>query len=232
MKTTIAIPCIERHLGNLDNLLSSVVKGTVLPDEVIIAAFHILKEEQHIIIDRLLDKFKNYFELKIIKETETKDRQESRNFLIPYLQRSQSDLILWHDADDTQHPQRIEIIKRFFKEQDIVHLCHAYRTGKEKEIGNIDFDTIRCISSEQMHQCYNEKFLNYDNINWGTFAFGYGFDMPITAGSCCVKKEVLEKIKFTHEYPGEDSKFCFDILKHFKKTILIDAKIYNYNIVE
>ncbi len=229
MKTTIAIPCVVKHLGNLDKMLTSFVNGTILPDEVVIATFPILKKEQYEMIDYLIGKFGKYFELDIISLKEHLPRPEARNFLIPFL--FQNDLILWHDADDTQHPQRIEIVKQFFEKYDIVHLCHAYRKGREKEIGHIDFNNIRYVFSEQMLQFYNKKFLSYDAIDWQTFAFGGGFDMPICGGVCCIRKEVLEKIKFTRKYPGEDSKFCYDILREFKKTILIDAKIYNYNIV-
>ena len=228
MKTTIAIPCIDNHLDKLDRLLTHIIKGTVIPDEVVIAAFPIVKEEQYEMIGNLLNKFDKYFELNIIKVTEVLPRERARNFLIPYLH---NDLILWHDADDTQHPQRVEIVKRFFETYDIVHLCHSY--GHGEEIGNIDFNNIRCIFSEQIlqHKLYAEKIQNYDTMDrriWETFAFGGGFGIDIHAGACCVKKEVLEKVKFTREYPGEDSKFCFDILMQFKKTILVDAKIYNY----
>ena len=170
-----------------------------------------------------------FFKLNIIESAEKMVREDARNFLIPYLH---GDLILWHDADDTQHPQRVEIVTRFFENYDIVHLCHSYRFGKEKAIGNINFDDIEVILPEQILQCYNEKLLSYNKIIWETFAFGGGFNIPIHAGACCVKKEILEKIKFTRNYPGEDSKFCFDILMQHKKTILIDAKIYNYNIIE
>ena len=234
MKTTIAIPCVVEHLDNIDILLHHVVGGTVLPDEVVIAVFPVTKKEQHEKIVNIQNKYQNYFQLNILESTDQKPREYARNFLIPFLS---GDLILWHDADDTQHPQRIEIVKRFFEEYDIVHLCHAYRMNNEKEIGHIDFDSIQYISSQQIfqHKDYINKLQNYDILDrtiWETFAFGGGFDMPIHAGVCCVKKEVLEKIKFTREYPGEDSKFCFDILMQHKKTILIDAKIYNYNIIE
>jgi len=229
MKTTIAIPCVVEHLDNIDILLHHVVGGTVLPDEVVIAVFPVTKKEQHEKIVNIQNKYQNYFQLNILESTDQKPREYARNFLIPFLS---GDLILWHDADDTQHPQRVEIVTRFFENYDIVHLCHSYRFGKEKAIGNINFDDIEVILPEQILQCYNEKLLSYNKIIWETFAFGGGFNIPIHAGACCVKKEILEKIKFTRNYPGEDSKFCFDILMQHKKTILIDAKIYNYNIVE
>jgi len=229
MKTTIAIPCVSHHLDNLDNLLHHVVEGTVLPDEVVIAVFPVTKPEEHEKINELQNKYQNLFQLNIIKSSEQMPRDFARNFLIPHLN---NDLILWHDADDIQHSQRIEIVKRFFEEQDIVHLCHAYQTGPNI-IGHIPFNHIRCISPKEIlcHKDYAEKIQNYNTLDryiWETFAFGGGFDMPIHAGACCVKREVFEKVKFTREYPGEDSKFCFDILKEFEKTIFIDAKIYNY----
>lgn len=227
MKTTIAIPCVDRHLNKLDRLLSHIIKGTILPDEVVVAVFPIVKKEQHDMISKLSDKFGKSFDLRFIKSTDQMARQTARNFLIPYLQ---GDLILWHDADDTQHPQRVEIVKQFFDTYDIVHFCHSYRKGKEKEIGNIVFNNIKCFNSELVLRRYNKQILNYDAIDWTTFAFGGGI-VKTHAGACCIRKEVLEKIKFAREYPGEDAKFCFDILKTFKKTLLTDAKLYNYNII-
>lgn len=219
MKTTIVIPCAKYHLWILDRTLTSIISGTRIPDEVIIAVSPIEADSQHEIIERLQGKFGKFFRLVIIKESRKLLHAEARNFPIKFIQ---GGLVLYHDADDTQHPQRIEIVQRFFNEYDIVHLCHSYRYSGEGQAGKIDYNTIRVIPTEKLIERYSGK--NWEEIR----AFGSPF-MRTHVGACCVRKRVLDKVKWPGLYPGEDLRFCLNVLQKFKKTILIDAPLYNYN---
>lgn len=220
MKITIAIPCLAIDIPCLDRTLSGIKNGTVIPDEVVITASQVEADYQHNVLEALQNKFKTYFKLIINECFEKLGFIQARNALTQFIT---GDLILYHDADDIQHPQRIEIVKHFFEENDIVHLCHSYRFSEEKEIGNINYSSIRVIKSEALIEEYKDR-------EWSEqgFAFGAPF-LRIHAGACCIKKEVLEKVGWGGTYPGEDCKFCLDILRTFGKTILIDAQIYIYD---
>jgi len=218
MRTTIAIPCGAHHLKFLDKVLESIASGVELPDEVLIVVSPVINDHQREIIEGLQNKFKDSLKLGIMKEKEALSGADARNFLTKFMKEG---IILYHDADDTQHPQRVEIVKRFFNEYDIVHLCHSYKFFSEGQAEEIDYETIKIVRSKELVE-------KYKSLNWEVQAFGSPF-MRITAGACCIKREVIEKIWWSGPVPGVDRRFCLEILKNFRKTILIDAPLYNYN---
>ncbi|MHC4643311.1 MAG: glycosyltransferase [Planctomycetota bacterium] len=220
MKTSIAIPCAWHHIRYLDSALSRIAAGTELADEVVIVISPVGKHQQLHDLNRMWHKFRKYFHLKIEFCEHPLDILSARHALTKNLT---GDVVLYHDADDTQHPQRVEIVKRFFNEHDIVHLCHSYRTFNEGEAGQIRYDDIKVTPSYKLH----ERFFVRGEI---PKAFVYG-RARIHSGASCIRRDVLEKVSWGDIIPGvgEDAVFCFKVLELFNKTILIDAPLLNYN---
>lgn len=219
LRTSVAIPCARHHVRYLDNALSKIARGTEVPDEVVIVVSPVEGQEQLDRLNRLYEKFKDIFALEIKWCEQRLDAASARERLTESLN---GDVILYHDADDTQHPQRLEIVKRFFKEHDIVHLCHSYTTFSEGEAGEIVYDNIQTAPSQELYEKY---FVQGPMPK----AFGAGF-MRTHAGALCIRREVLQKVAWAGLVQGvEDREFCLNVLKTFNKSILIDAPLLNYN---
>jgi hypothetical protein len=220
MKTTIAIPCAWHHVRYLDAALSKIAAGTELSDEVVIVISPVEAHKDLRLIHTLWHKFREYFHLIIEFCEHPMDAARARHALTGNLT---GDVIIYHDADDTQHPQRVEIVKRFFDEYDIVHLCHSYKMFNEGQAGRIAYDDIKVTLSDHLYKNY---FVTGPKPN----AFGSPF-MRTHAGGLCIRREVLQKVSWHNMKTGlgEDAEYCLKVLEVFNKTILVDAPLLNYN---
>jgi hypothetical protein len=220
MKTTVAIPCAWHHVRYLDTALSKIAAGTQLPDEVVIVISPVEPHKDLQEINTLWQKFREYFYLTIEFCDHPMDAAGARHALTANLT---GDVIIYHDADDTQHPQRVEIVKRFFDEYDIMHLCHSYKTFSEGQAGQLVYDNVKVTSSHKLHEKY---FVTGKKPK----AFGSPF-MRTFAGGLCIRREVLKTVSWGDLMPGvgEDVEYCLKVLEVFKKTILVDAPLLNYN---
>ena len=113
MKISLLIPCVNYHFKYLDKLMSSILSGTVIPDQILISLNGCKKLDKNIIKD-----FENKYKknVTVIKSKNVLQRSDARNILI---QNVTGDIITFCDSDDILHPQRIEIIKYFFENHDI-----------------------------------------------------------------------------------------------------------------
>ncbi|MHC5060098.1 MAG: glycosyltransferase family 2 protein [Planctomycetota bacterium] len=220
MKTTVAIPCAWHHVRYLGTALTRIAAGTQLPDEVVIVISPVEPHKDLQQIHKLWQKFRKHFHLKIEFYEFPLDIVSARHALTKYIT---GDVIIYHDADDTQHPQRVEIVKRFFNEYDIVHLCHSYKTFNEGQTDQIVYDDIKVTPSEHLYEKYFVTGPRPD-------AFGSPF-MRTTAGCLCIRREVLQTVSWGNLIPGvgEDTEYCLKVLEVFNKTILIDVPLLNYN---
>jgi hypothetical protein len=219
MKTSIAILCAWHHVRYLDGALSKIAAGTELPDEVVIVISPVQRHQQLHGLNQLWHKFRRFFDLRIELCNHPLNVTDARDTLTKSLT---GDVVLYHDADDTQHPQRVELVKRFFNEHDIVHLCHSYHTISEGQAGKVKYDDIKVTPS---HILYERFFVKGKMPK----AFGHG-PVRIHAGASCIRRDVLHKVGWAGLLPGiEDREFCLNVLKTFNKTILIDAPLLNYN---
>lgn len=230
MLNSVVIPCIPKHFDNLFNILNAFKYGSKQPDEIIVA----LSECGSIGQDRL-DSLTNLgVKLSTIPEvgSSARNRQNGSNL-------ATGDIIIYQDADDIPHPRRVEVISWLFDISDIVHLNHSYYKGS-----NIpDIHSIKAVKSDTL---YNTYFPNgvFEECKFITTAYGGdigfvedGVGIPIHAGAVAIRREVLQQVKwreademvlFNH-YRYEDYEFNLEVLFKYKKSMVIDAKLYQYN---
>lgn len=119
--TSVVIPCYYRHFRFIPFLLETLEKQSTLPDEVVIA----LSEASKVDPDLLEQVKKAHFPfiLQLIEIEEKQLAGENRNRGVTH---STMDLVIFQDADDIPHPQRIEIIKEAFFSHNLVCLRHGF----------------------------------------------------------------------------------------------------------
>ena len=247
MKTTILIPCYHRHINLLFKTIEYFINGTVKPYQILIS-LNGCKFIDNNLIKKLKTLYSKYFEhFDVIESQEVLIRPIARNYVFDYIK---GDIISLCDADDIQHPQKVEIIEYFFKNYDIVHLMNSYILSKCFENKNNIDHKNKCflcknnfVHSFQKYKLEDINFmdpkeiykLNYYNekIKPGVktiLAFDNNLKQILpTHGTCAFTKEVFSKIKFNKLYPrGQDSLFCQEVLLEFKKTMIIDASLMIY----
>ena len=121
LSTTVIIPCHHLHAQFLHDVLLSYTYQTVLPDEIVISLSETDKIPK-ILIESITKEswpFKTVLLLSEAPQTEGQNRNNAG-------QHASGQILICHDADDFPSPQRIEIIRYFFENYDIVHLLHSF----------------------------------------------------------------------------------------------------------
>jgi hypothetical protein len=203
MNVSIAIPCSISHVKFLVKAMDEIVRGSLLPNEVLIAISPVVMEENEILSS--LEKYKIYFPVKVIFSKSKLNAALSRDILSEHIT---GDIVIYQDADDYQHRQRVEIVKGLFEEHDIVHLCHSFNFVSEGSYGNIQYESLRIVDGKSIYdKVFCDKFS--DTVVDGAFG-NKSTVQRIAAGATCIKKEVLDTIKWRDfSYSNcEDYWFC------------------------
>lgn len=238
MKISFLIPCVNRHVPFLKNIKEMLDISTRKPDEVIV---HISSCNNDIDCNYVNDLFSNNgYEFKFKASEEIRNAGVNRNNLA---EDSTGELLIYQDADDLFHHQRIELVEKSFELEDIMHLCHGYhyiKNPKEKiHLENIDFDPKKIYSLQRHYDAiFPNKECHYDNSikDFGTFQnkkdITCNKSNPAHNGAICIRKEVIEKIKWKTRRSdikiAEDQDFNFECFYHFKKSYILLEKLYYY----
>ena len=243
MSLTLIIPCYHKHFKYLDKCLNYYLEGTELPDQIIIS-LNGCNHLQNNLINDFKKKYETHFkEFKLIKTSNQINSAEARNLAIPFIS---NDIVSFCDADDSYHPQRVEIIKYFFKNYDIECLLHSYilapcynnknknhcflcQNNKNNIFKNYDLSEIKYCNTEETFKLnyYNDKI--QPDVKTIIAINSNKKQILPTHGLSSFKREVFSKIKFNKLYKrGQDSLFCQEVLKEFKKTIVLDAELIIY----
>lgn len=117
IRTSVIVPCAAKHAALLPSLLDELDRQTVHPDEVVIAisgtrsapTFNRRAYRVHTLIDTGI-------------AFAGRNRNRASDAAI-------GDVLIYQDADDVPHPQRIEIAKVLFGQFFVEHLIHTYVTS-------------------------------------------------------------------------------------------------------
>lgn len=247
MTVSVFIATTPNHIIFLDKILYSYIhKSTIKPDQLVVS----ISDFPNIDTDLYMDLKSKYQNVLFLEHSEIKLAGPNRQFSKEYCN---SDIILYQDSDDLPHIQRIEVVKYFFENYDIVHLHHSYfnltnyinlidennKFNYNEDLINVN--TINFIKSENF---YNTLFPNKNLLDCRDSNIFNSIFNPFKPhhGAFAIKKEVLDEIKWkdrkdlTHSpkwndmgYKGaEDYEFMVETIFKFNKTIVIDGKIYFY----
>jgi hypothetical protein len=231
MKISLVIPSTQSHFKYLDCILSHYLSGTVPPNEVIISLSnsHLVDKE---LVNNLENKFSKLFEnFLILRHTtqiqEGPNRGEGSKV-------SKFDYITYHDSDDIPHPQRIEIIKYFFSNFDILHLNHSY--SYNKSFNKIEFNQINFVHSQNLFDSQFGVGSNFKSrpidfyVDENDKSYGAGLGFAVCGGPTTIHRKVLDSINWNEErILSYDFDFCMDTLFYLNKSMIIDAPLIWYN---
>ena len=235
----MVIPCAPKDFSLLEKVLTFTAEGTKKPDEVILGiseAGQFLGDR----LDRVVSIGRQLF--KEFKITTTNDRCWPGPNRQRASESATGDIIIYQDADDLPHPQRVEHVSRFFEEKDIVHLNHAYFHSVFTYEHRVEYEKIQTVDSDTLYKRYfpNGDFKECTKVTW-SYGYDLGFKFPlIHVGATSIRRSVLERIQWKDvkdltlgedqglKHRTEDYEFSMSILHTFNKSLLIDAPLYYY----
>ncbi|MFS2013763.1 glycosyltransferase [Azospirillum sp. CT11-132] len=229
MKLSLVIPCTHRDVVLVPDLLEAYANGTELPDQVIVSVSNAHMADGAVLERIATIGIARFPEILILKHHRRMFHGPNRQAAS---ERAIHELICYQDADDTPHPQRIQIVKRLFEQYDIMHLNHTY-----------------CLAGTQFHQVQGALQFSvwYQSaIAAGCFPQGllrdcaqaqpyYGAftERPVHAGQPVIRREVLEKVRWKDWGElafgiAEDYEFDMECVYFWRKSMIVDIPLIRY----
>lgn len=110
----VVVPCTAKHVGHVPELLKAYENQTRLPNEVILTLSGSPTSPQF---------QSSRFRVTILHDPRPKNAAENRNRAAPHVT---ADVVIYQDADDVPHAQRVELIGAAFETFAIDHLMHRF----------------------------------------------------------------------------------------------------------
>ena len=227
MKITLCIPCVDKHIPLLINLLKTIPKFSRKPDNIMIG---LSPKFNSIDLNNEKEKLFSLFPdlpLTIIVQNKKTHAAEHLNNMGKLINEG---FIVRADADDVIHPQKLEVIEKILeKYPDTKLILHRWYFSQKRDYSmtkfsyindysfkNEIFTDIKCenlIISENFSKKYKREPDFLSKSNWiVNGANSYSFS---------VFKDVLYKnISF-----AEDTIFNRDVTRKYNKTIFLDIKL-------
>lgn len=209
---SVVIPCHYKHISYIKSLLEHYDNQTILPLEIIIVVSEAFKIQNNKLDE--LQKTNHKYNLKIIKKY---NRSAAGNNRYIGTENSQGDIIIFQDADDIPHKQRLEIIKYFFnKYPDIVHICHQF-TKKE----------------DYLNKVFNISNINHNKLTSDNIFLNPYIRIPskVTNGNVAIRKKIYKSLNwYRYKFRAQDVLFNSYTYNKYNKTLFIECPIYFYRI--
>jgi hypothetical protein len=177
---------------------------TELPNEVVISLSEAKKVSTHIV--DVLQKELWAFPVTFLVSDAKLYAGENRNRAC---QHAIGDIFICQDADDLPHPQRIEIIKYFFKTYELDHLMHE-------------------MSQLKQHQSFSCSY--YENFSTIPFCYFDTFTDEcygnFTNGNVAIARHVFETIQWPGAIKAQDVMFNKKVYQTFNRCMGVKVPLY------
>lgn len=227
MTTSVVVPCVPKHFHHLYGLLYQYSQQTCPPDQIVVSL-----SQAQLVGDEEIDGVEQFpwpFELIILKTREMKSPGGNRALACD---RTTGDIILFQDADDVPHPQRVEIIKYIFENYHVDHLMHGFFLEFDEDY-DYNYEYLAHLkrglfSTQKDFPFYKPEWLQLERYEYYEDVIAAG-NIALTNGNPCVSREVIEQIRWDNHFEvGEDGRFNRGVYKAFKNNGIVRAFLYKY----
>ena len=241
LTTSIYIPSSPNHYRYILGIIEAYMNTDVKPDEIVIGPIILSEQDKQTL--KFLEYIINqkYDNVKIFPYQgylEAGPNRQRARFLC------NGDIVLYQDADDLPHPERVYWIKTLFEAfPDTMVINHSYVSMGEKLPKELS-QPKNILTSETLRTMYFPNNQLEDAKRFRCYGERIPTNIPVHAGAVCIRPEVLEQIywkkmdqqiiapKIPLElYKGaysEDMEFCFECLYKLNRSIIIDSPLYFY----
>ena len=224
---SIVIPCINSHFTKeyFRPCLESIFNGTIIPNEIIIVVSPINKDEFYIGWKKI-NKYNFYNNFKIIYISELLSCGKAKQKGIELIHKK-SEIVIFCDADDVYHRQRVEVILHFFKTYDIKAINHLFIPDTYR-FDDYVIDRIPILSdSETIYNNYfpDKEFKPF--CQQSEKYYGQYLNKTITDGHMAIKLPI--DVIFENKTVNCDSDFLYRLCYRYKKNLIIGACLSKYS---
>lgn len=207
--TSVIIPCHYKHFHHLYNILKLYEQQTVLPDEIVISLSESNYIDPALIVS--LQKEPWRFRVKLFCSESKLFAGQNRNIACA---NATGEIIICQDADDLPHPQRIEVIQYFFDKFNLDFMLHKFVYNAPDQIA-------------QMKTLSEMDSINYAYFHTYHDAWIIGY---MLFGQPAFRRKIFDKIKWRDIPIDEDNTFVVEVLRDYKKCMMIHCPLYIYRL--
>lgn len=232
---SIIIPCYPPHTKYLATILTDIEQQTLLPKEVILAISETDDRKKMELFNEYAKIFNKKVEFKIINTIEKKLAGQNRNMGASV---ATGEYLMFVDADDSIHPQKMEITKYYLDRYRPNLLLHSYIKSQPLNFTKtyqIDYKSAEIITNELLlHGTFGDP-PKRNRVAEVALKIRRGLRVKsekkyqIHHGYITVKRSLLPKYKFINSKRGEDTIFNRDILWNEGNVLFVNLPLLNYN---
>ncbi len=210
MNVSVIIPVYPPHYQYLSRCIKNIMTSTVLPNEIIVCASEITNENEQKLLNDLIH-LCNSVTLII---SGTKDQAYSGVNRNRGAHAASNDILMFIDADDYTHPQKIEIVSKCFKRYPNIKLLLHNCSLQEDSLNIIhDVDNIPVFK-------YIGDFNKKSIVNNGM--------KTIHRGHATVHKSIFENISYKDVRHREDNIFTKKVHLIFNESFFLPLSLMVY----
>jgi len=193
LSVSVVVPCAEKHVPRLPEVLSALSSQVRRPDEIIVAV-------SGCDLSALPNLSKFAVNVTHSRNRASAGANRNRGSAVAC-----GDVIVYQDADDLPHRQRIEFIAGLFEQYEIDHLMHFYDLLKEKP-SQFTFETAVARS-----------------------AYRTAYVRGVTHGNVAVARSIFSAVKWPDYFRhGEDRAFNTAVYRCSKRTVITELALLTY----
>ncbi len=217
---SVLIPCSECHAKFLPNLMEDLSNQSRIPDEVVISLSSVGKVPTELLAE--ISSTIYPFELILVTTSWRKSAGENRNLAF---EASSGELLIFQDADDRPHHQRVEILERCYEEFECDYMIHRWfpeDVAKERFQRSEDEAYFKSISFEDE---FDVSSLPVVQIQSYEELFPYTY---LTFGCVAVSRDLQDAVSWTFERWGEDKVFSSKAIPKSRNSIYVKIPLLLY----
>lgn len=201
LRTSVLVPCAGSHVTLLPELVAALRSQTRRPDEIIVA-----------VSGCALADLPTSIEAEIVHSSEPLSAGANRNRATAA---ATGDVLIYQDADDLPHPQRVEIVTGLFEAYAIDHLMHFFYYLRDEPTRFSVEEAVACSS-------YCSSLM--EEVPYRT-----GLAEWVTNGNVVVIRTVAQKVQWPeYRHVGEDQAFNRAVYTQTKRTVVTRLPLITY----
>ena len=234
---SVVVPCYYLHIPYLNVTFQDICAQTILPKEVILSISQINEETKEKIYDQFINLFKSVgVVFQIIYTIEEQYAGINRNI---GAKAASCEYIIFIDADDSIHPQKIEITKYFLEKYQPDIMLHSFVLRQPLDylkFLNINYIEASIYTTQKLLiDTFGDpakRDRNIELVRRNCHSLGQkspdGKYRMIPHGYPTVRKSLFDKYQYTNLKSGEDGVFIRDVLWDLGNIIFVDVPLMNY----
>lgn len=212
---SLVFPCHSSNLDTIIFVIECFLKQKEYINQIIVI-FNSVKEDISDIINKIKLLCNNIiFEYKIFKSRINPGIARNKSYDL-----IKSDYVIFHDADDEPHPNKLEIIKYMFYKLNCDEIHHLLQPISLQFL-NYDLNNIKYKEVD------NKEILNF--IKKGSVCLNNYVKMPVSHGLISIKKDKLLEIEWNCLRSGEDRDFITKSVNNNNKIVVVEAFLSKYD---